>query len=120
MATSGSAWLVSSGGLRRSLWARGGKRAFDTVSSAVLLVLFSPVLVTVGLTVALSSRGGVIYRQVRVGRDGTPFTMFKFRTMRADATADVHRDYVRRLLTDDEPAARGSGGLYKLEHDLRI
>lgn len=120
MMTGGAAWLVSGGEVRRSLWARGGKRAFDAGSSVVLLVVLSPVLVVAGLAVAMTSRGGMIYRQMRIGRGQQPFVMYKFRTMRSDASPEVHRDYVRRLLTEDAPPTGGSRGLYKLEHDVRI
>ncbi|GAA6200275.1 WecB/TagA/CpsF family glycosyltransferase [Aquicoccus sp. SU-CL01552] len=57
-----------------------------TVSGAALLVL-SPLLILTALAIRLDSRGPVLFRQTRVGRDGTPFTMFKFRSMSTDAEA---------------------------------
>jgi exopolysaccharide biosynthesis polyprenyl glycosylphosphotransferase len=62
-----------------------GKRALDVVLALLLCVLLSPVLVLVALAVALTSRGPVLFRQERMGLDGRPFHMLKFRTMRADA-----------------------------------
>jgi exopolysaccharide biosynthesis polyprenyl glycosylphosphotransferase len=62
-----------------------GKRALDVVLALVLLVLLAPVLLLVTLAVALTSRGPVLFRQERMGLDGRPFRMLKFRTMRADA-----------------------------------
>lgn len=60
------------------------KRVFDIAFSACALLLLSPLLLTVALWIKLDSPGPVFYRQVRVGRDGREFRIFKFRTMRAD------------------------------------
>ena len=61
------------------------KRVFDACLATVLLVLALPVMLLVGLAVRLTSPGPVLFRQERVGKDHHPFTMVKFRTMRADA-----------------------------------
>lgn len=58
------------------------KRVSDVVVSAAALVLTSPVLAATTLAVRLDSPGPVLFRQVRVGRHGRPFTILKFRTMR--------------------------------------
>ena len=63
------------------------KRAFDIVVSAVALLLLFPVLLLIGMSVALSSPGGAFFRQVRVGRAGKEFRLFKFRTMRPGSEA---------------------------------
>src|SRR5205085_12011529 len=67
------------------------KRAFDVILSSLFLVVLSPVLVLVGLAVKLASRGPVLFRQERVGLDGKPFPMLKFRTMSSDAESDGPR-----------------------------
>jgi exopolysaccharide production protein ExoY len=61
------------------------KRTGDLVLSALLLIVLSPVMAAVALAVKLSSLGPVLFRQRRLGLGGQPFTLFKFRTMRADA-----------------------------------
>ncbi len=61
------------------------KRALDLIVSGTVLVMLSPVLVTIALVVVLDSGRPVIFRQRRIGKDGEPFTMVKFRTMVADA-----------------------------------
>jgi lipopolysaccharide/colanic/teichoic acid biosynthesis glycosyltransferase len=99
---------------------RLGKRVFDATVAAVLLTLLLPLSAVVALLVVTTSRGGPLYRQVRVGRGGRAFVMYKFRTMRTGSTDEVHRAYVRRLLTDDQPPVGGSRGLYKLEADPRV
>jgi lipopolysaccharide/colanic/teichoic acid biosynthesis glycosyltransferase len=63
------------------------KRLFDIVAAAVLLVLLLPVFATVALLIRLESPGPILFRQTRVGRWGRLFTMWKFRSMYADAEA---------------------------------
>jgi Undecaprenyl-phosphate glucose phosphotransferase len=67
------------------------KRAFDVILSALFLALLSPLMLLVALLVKLNSRGPVLYRQERVGLDGKPFPMLKFRTMRDGAEQDGPR-----------------------------
>lgn len=69
--------LPSSGRLRR-------KRLFDIVCAALGLLVLSPVLLVCALLVGLTSPGGVLFRQERIGKDGVPFTIYKFRSMRKD------------------------------------
>jgi lipopolysaccharide/colanic/teichoic acid biosynthesis glycosyltransferase len=61
------------------------RRCVDLLVAVVLLIVLAPVLLVIGLAVRLSSPGPVIYRQRRVGRAGRVFTIWKFRTMVADA-----------------------------------
>jgi exopolysaccharide biosynthesis polyprenyl glycosylphosphotransferase len=61
------------------------KRGFDFAFAALLFVVLLPLMALVALAVGVTSRGGVVYRQERVGKDGHPFTMLKFRTMRVGA-----------------------------------
>jgi lipopolysaccharide/colanic/teichoic acid biosynthesis glycosyltransferase len=58
------------------------KRLFDIVCSLLGLIVLSPLLLLVSVVVTLDSRGGVLFRQVRVGRDNKHFVLFKFRTMK--------------------------------------
>lgn len=60
------------------------KRAFDIVCAALGLLVLSPVLLLCALLVGLTSPGGVLFRQERIGRNGVPFTIYKFRSMRKD------------------------------------
>lgn len=90
---------------------RFAKRTLDLVGAATLVVLLSPVLVLCALWVRLSSRGPVIFKQVRIGRAGHPFTMLKYRTM-VDG-ADQMRLALRASHDIDDP-------MFKLRHDPRI
>jgi lipopolysaccharide/colanic/teichoic acid biosynthesis glycosyltransferase len=57
-------------------------RFFDIVISLLVLIIFSPFLLTISLAIALDGKGGVLFCQQRVGRDGKEFRLFKFRSMR--------------------------------------
>ncbi len=61
------------------------KRVFDIVVAAILLVLLFPVFLTVGIAIRLEDPGPILFKQKRVGRWGTLFTMWKFRSMYTDA-----------------------------------
>ena len=61
------------------------KRAVDIVASVVLLLLLAPLLFIIGVAIVLTSRGPILFRQMRLGRDGVPFEILKFRTMVAGA-----------------------------------
>ena len=61
------------------------KRSFDVVSSLIGIVLLFPVLLILWICIQLESSGGGFYRQVRVGKDGIDFLLWKFRTMQTGA-----------------------------------
>jgi exopolysaccharide biosynthesis polyprenyl glycosylphosphotransferase len=60
------------------------KHVLDRVSATLLLIVLSPVIALAALAVRISSPGPVLFRQRRVGRDGTEFALYKFRSMRLD------------------------------------
>lgn len=66
-------------------WKLSLKRAMDVVGACMLLIALSPLLMMVSLLVRLGSPGEIFYCQERMGLDGRPFQIFKFRTMHADA-----------------------------------
>jgi Undecaprenyl-phosphate glucose phosphotransferase len=68
-------------------WNLVAKRLFDVAIASLGLLLLSPLLLLVAVAVKLSSRGPAFYAQVRIGMDGRPFRMVKFRTMSVDAEA---------------------------------
>lgn len=74
-----------------------GKRLFDMTMSAMGLVLMSPVMMLIALAIKSTSAGPVLYRQVRVGRDGTGFELLKFRTMRAATGPSLTRKGDHRI-----------------------
>lgn len=93
------------------------KRVLNLMVAVPLVVLLSPLLLTVAVLVRLTSPGPVLFRQVRVGRGERPFTMLKFRTMRVGGDDRLHRDFNLRELQDDSAAP---GGIFKPANDPRV
>jgi lipopolysaccharide/colanic/teichoic acid biosynthesis glycosyltransferase len=99
------------------------KRVMDIAGSALLLVLFAPLLLVIAAAIKASSKGPVLFKQYRVGQYGRRFTFLKFRSMRADNDPSVHREYVTKLIAGeaDRIASRADDkGVYKLANDKRI
>lgn len=65
------------------------KRVFDLIASIIGIVVLSPLLVVTALLVKLTSKGPILYSQVRVGKKGRLFKMYKFRTMKVDAEKET-------------------------------
>jgi exopolysaccharide biosynthesis polyprenyl glycosylphosphotransferase len=87
------------------------KRSFDLVGATLILLVLSPLLLTVALAVKLTSRGPILYRSMRPGIGGITFACFKFRTMYADADARQ---------ADLEELNEASGALFKIRNDPRM
>lgn len=88
------------------------KLLFDRLGAAVLLTLSSPVFLATAIAIKLGSPGPVFYRQERIGRDGEPFSVVKFRSMRERAD-----DELTGLL---QAQGRDAAPLFKVEDDPRI
>jgi sugar transferase (PEP-CTERM system associated) len=82
-------WVVFSDGFHRSRWNEVLKRVLDLTVAITALLISLPILILVWAAVRLDSKGSAIYRQVRVGRKGMVFEVWKFRSMRADAEQDA-------------------------------
>ena len=104
-------------------WRRFWKRAFDLVLAVPSVVLVSPLLAAIAILIRLDSPGPVIYRQQRIGLNGRPFIMFKFRSMAADADSAPHYLHVTHLiqknLGPNQLPGSTTGGL-KLAPDPRV
>ncbi|HUO84913.1 MAG TPA: undecaprenyl-phosphate glucose phosphotransferase [Thermoanaerobaculia bacterium] len=89
-------------------WSRLVKRLFDIAVAGAVLVLFAPLMALLALLIWIEDRGPIFYRQLRMGLDGIPFEILKFRSMATDAEAasgaiwaekdDPRRTRVGRLL----------------------
>jgi exopolysaccharide biosynthesis polyprenyl glycosylphosphotransferase len=87
------------------------KRAFDIVFSALLLILFVPLLLIIAIAVKMDSPGPALYRSERIGKKGRVFGCIKFRTMVRDA--ETRRADVMHMNERD-------GVLFKISNDPRI
>ena len=97
--------------VQRDGWRRTAKRSFDLVLALATLVATSPLVLAAMVAIRVDSPGPVLFRQVRVGRNGRPFEVLKLRTMVRDAEA--RRD---ELLAANE----ADGPLFKMRDDPRI
>jgi lipopolysaccharide/colanic/teichoic acid biosynthesis glycosyltransferase len=86
------------------------KRGFDLVGAALLLVLVAPLMVVIATAIRVGSRGPVLFTGLRIGKDGKPFRMLKFRSM-VDG-ADQRKDELRHL--------NEAYGVFKIADDPRI
>jgi len=87
------------------------KRSFDIAFAALSIVLLSPVFLVLALAVKLTSPGTVFYRWQVVGKQGRPFTGYKFRSMYADADELKHRlEHLNEM----------RGPVFKLKNDPRV
>src|SRR5581483_2496641 len=87
------------------------KALFDRAVAAAALLLLAPVMITLAVAVRLHDRGPALFSQIRVGKDGQAFRMYKFRTMVVDA--EKRRDQLRNSNDSD-------GVLFKMRRDPRV
>ncbi len=90
------------------LWQQNIKRLIDILVGVLGLILLSPFLVFIIIRTAMSSKGGVIYKQERIGYKGKPFTIYKFRSMHADAEKTGPL-----LSSDDDPRITSWGKIMR-------
>ncbi|CDZ25065.1 capsular polysaccharide biosynthsis protein [[Clostridium] cellulosi] len=90
---------------------RAVKRFFDVVLSVLALVVLSPLFLITAIAIKLDSEGEVFYSQLRVGKDGKLFKMYKFRSMCVDA--DKQLDKLKDLNEKDGP-------VFKIANDPRV
>ena len=88
-----------------------GKRFFDVCFSAAVLILAAPLLAVAALAIKLDDRGPIFYSADRIGLDGSPFRMLKFRTMSVGAD---------QMLSDIAHLDEGNGVLFKVRSDPRV
>jgi lipopolysaccharide/colanic/teichoic acid biosynthesis glycosyltransferase len=97
------------------------KRGMDILGSLALLLLLSPLLLAIAGLVKLSSRGPVLFRQVRIGQMLKPFMICKFRSMYANADHGIHHNYVSWFITSsDKGQEQDKNKIFKLTNDPRI
>lgn len=92
-------------------WRYFAKRMFDLFGSLLGIVILSPLLIVLAVAIASRNDGPIVFTQTRLGLHGTPFTMYKFRTMRVNAEAEVSG-----FLDQND----GNGVLFKLKDDPRV
>jgi lipopolysaccharide/colanic/teichoic acid biosynthesis glycosyltransferase len=96
------------------------KRFLDLTGASIGIILTSPVMLITALFIKLTSPGPIIFHQERVGYRGKVFKIFKFRSMRQDASQQVHQDYVHQLLTEEQQEKAAAVEAYKQQINQRI
>lgn len=87
------------------------KRAFDIAFAGIVMLLGLPVFLTVMLITKLTSKGPVFYKQERIGRSGTPFYIYKFRSMIVESEVNGPQ-----TTTDDDPRITPWGKIMRKTH----
>jgi lipopolysaccharide/colanic/teichoic acid biosynthesis glycosyltransferase len=98
------------------------KRSIDVVGSLAALILGMPLFFIIAVAVKVTSRGPVLFRQERLGQYGRKFRFLKFRSMSVACDDLVHREYIKRLIQNDNGCNQSSTpeGTYKLVGDHRV
>src|SRR5690606_24881658 len=110
----GSLIVTPTGGLSK-IHSSAIKRVLDLVLASIAVVFLSPVLILVYALLKIFDPGPALFTQLRVGKDGKTFTVYKFRTMRVDAQARLDQ-----LLASDPRAAAEWSEFQKLRNDPRV
>lgn len=90
---------------------RVAKRLFDVAVSGLMILVTSPIMACIAIIVRFDSHGPILFRQERIGIEGNPFSMLKFRSMVVDA---------EQRLADLSDRNEGSGILFKMKNDPRV
>jgi lipopolysaccharide/colanic/teichoic acid biosynthesis glycosyltransferase len=99
------------------------KRLLDVVGALFALVLLAPLMLVVAIVIAATSPGPVLFKQMRVGRQGALFKCYKFRSMVADVDDEIHRKFVAALIKGEnekleQPETQTQ--VYKIQADPRV
>jgi len=99
------------------------KRGIDIIGAMVGLLLFSPFMLLAAIAIKADSSGPIIFKQSRVGRKGSRFSFYKFRSMYFNGDDHIHREYVTNLIKGElERINQGDeeAPLYKIKSDPRV
>lgn len=99
---------------------RGLKRWFDVLFAGLLLVLLAPFILLFAILIKLDSPGPAIYRHVRIGKDGRPFWLLKFRSMSVGGDDRGYMDYLKTLIESDQSGSVNGVPYRKMDDDPRI
>ena len=114
--------LALAGELHRKKGSLVVKRMIDIVGSIAALLFFLPLMVIIACAIKLTSKGPVIFRQVRLGQYGQKFTFLKFRSMYTGHDHTIHKEYVTQFIEGTHKVEEGGSQqpVYKLTADPRI
>lgn len=99
------------------------KRGVDIVGSIIGILVFMPIMLITALAIKVTSPGPIIFSQIRLGKQGIPFTFYKFRSMYVDMDNQIHREYVQDFIQGHHAKINQGDReepLYKIKSDPRI
>jgi len=113
-------WLIFSEGFKKSFIKHLLKRSTDIFFSFIMLVIFLPVILATAILIKNDSKGPVFYRAKSVGKNGTFFSMLKFRSMKVNNDSETHKDYVTKLIKGKINSEDNKGRPLKITNDPRV
>lgn len=96
------------------------KHASDAIISLPLFFILLPLFGVIAAAIKLTSPGPVFYRAKAIGKGGREFTMYKFRSMRLNNDAQIHKNYVTKLIQGEIGNSEDQGGPLKITNDPRV
>jgi lipopolysaccharide/colanic/teichoic acid biosynthesis glycosyltransferase len=96
------------------------KRTFDIILSSIALWLLSPLFLAIAIGIKLSSKGPVVFKQVRIGKNGKPFNFYKFRSMHLGTNDNQHKEYVQDFIKGNNNNQDKNIQVFKITDDPRI
>lgn len=99
------------------------KRGVDIIGSIIGIIIFMPVMLMAALAVKSTSSGPIIFRQIRLGKQGTPFNFYKFRSMQVNLDDNIHREYIHNFINGSHTKVNQGDKekpFYKIKLDPRI
>jgi len=104
----------------RSTPAVKDKRSVDLILSIIALLMLSPLYLVIAAGIKLSSKGPIIYKQTRVGKNGQIFLFYKFRSMHTGLASTGHQEFVRKCIKGNLSKEGREIGVFKIKDDPRI
>lgn len=96
------------------------KKIYDKILASILIIFLFPLLMIISLGIKFSSKGPIIYKQIRIGKNGMPFTFYKFRTMHPNQNDEKHKEFVRNVWFQKGKNKHNNVKLYRIENDHRV
>ncbi|MFC2088440.1 sugar transferase [Calditrichota bacterium] len=99
------------------------KRNMDIILAILGIIIFLPFMILIGISIKLTSKGPILFKQKRLGYLGKQFNFLKFRTMRIDGDENIHKEYITQLI-EGKNVKINSGSkqkpIYKITNDHRV
>jgi undecaprenyl-phosphate galactose phosphotransferase len=105
--------IISISSKASPLYSEKFKRIFDIIISLLLITLISPIGLIISALIKINSKGPVLYKTSVIGKNGKPFTWYKFRTMYNDNDQTIHKEHLKKLIIENHANQ-------KLINDIRI